>query len=256
MVKLYKGEQRVFRNAFWSSLLGGNYPSFEEHITAKLRSLRSDFGDFDDTEHHLSYILYVLSAQYFCGEMKIADHFTTARVPSWDSEIIDLSYSIKQSTLSFSQFSEHVRGDIKELVLQSYLFKKYAPRFAVAPIGNTRPDIVLKGKTMYQLYRLYSGLMRRAASVVSRSAERPPLENWNAWLNESHRGFIDELIFSKDSRIRGYIGDQYLEGLKANRDIHYIGKLASAEIILRLIENRWQRFWPSDGTYGHLAPLQ
>lgn len=243
VVNLFEGRETAVREEYWTSVLGPRYRSFKNHILMKLGSLRDDFGDFDSTGHHLSYILYVLSTCYFCGELKIADHFTTVRVPCWDSAIIDLSYSIEQSTLSFSQFTSHERGDIAELVLQSYLLAGLAPRFAKAPIGNTRPDIILKGGAAYDLYRIYRAVTGRIADAVAGRRRNIPLEDWEGWLNGMHRAFIDGLVFSAEARIRGYMENACLQRLAAKRDIHLIGKLATAEVLIRLVENGWQRFW-------------
>jgi hypothetical protein len=241
-VSLFERGKTVLRRDFWSEVIKSDYDSFEGYIHEKLDSLRNSFGDFRSTDHHLSYIIYVLSTQYFCGEFRMADNFTTVRVPSWDSEIIDLSFSIAKSTLSFSEFSEYTRGGIDEMVLQSYLLSKLSPRFARIPIRNTRPDIILKGNTMHQIYRIYKGGMRWIARGLRR-AGAIPLEDWDKWINDLHRPFVDRLIFSKDSRIRQYIKDDYLRQLRSHRLTHYIGKLASVEVILRLVETSWKRFW-------------
>lgn len=239
--KIFESGNIDIRKDFWSSFVKANYASFKEHIVKMLKSLENDYGKFDSTEHHLSYIVYVLSTQYFCGELSLADYFTTVRVPCWDSKIINLSYMIKYSTLSFSQYSSHTRGDREELILQSYLLNNYAPIFANIPIGNTRPDIVLKGKTIYQLYRIYRGVLKRTAGLVSAYTKPVPLEDWEQWLNVLYRDFIDDLIFSKDSRIRNYISDEFLLKLSKDRELHLIGKLATVEIIIRLMESNWQR---------------
>ncbi|UCF05080.1 MAG: hypothetical protein JSV33_14345 [bacterium] len=243
MADIFESGKIAIRKNFWSSMLGPDYSTFEDHIMQRLRALRNNFGGFDSTEHHLSYALYIVSTRYFGGEVKIADLFTTLRVPVWDSEIIELSYGIKQSMLSFSQFSAHTRGDITEQVLQSYLLSKLAPVFARVPMGNTRPDIILRGKSAYQLYRLYRGVVSRSPWRGFRSKKTILLEDWNRWFNDLHREFIDNLIFSKEARIRSYVQDGYLDALGRNRNIHYIGKLATAEVILRLVENGWKRFW-------------
>jgi hypothetical protein len=42
--------------------------------------------------------LYVTHPELFGGELKIAENFTTVRVPSWDAHILDLAFSIKESS--------------------------------------------------------------------------------------------------------------------------------------------------------------
>jgi len=243
MACLFKGKTKDMRKEFWQQVLEVNYLLFQKHILDKLKYLKGKYGSFNTTEHHLSYIIYILSTKYFCGELKIAGNFTTLRVPCWDSKIIDLSYSIKPSTLSFSQFSEHKRGGIEEVILQSYLLNKLSPGFSRIPVVNTRPDIVLRGKTAYQIYRIYKGLTRRLYGRISGKKNNPPLENWGYWLGDIHKDFIDHLIFSESSRIRKYISDKYMESIKSIKDTYWIGKFATAEIIIRLIENNWERYW-------------
>ena len=58
-----------------------------------------------------------------------------------------------------------------------------------------------------------------------------------------HKTFVDELIFSKDSQIQNYFTEDYLNQIKLTREYKTISKLCTAEIILRLINNKWQRFW-------------
>jgi hypothetical protein len=237
-----KGEYSIREN-FWSSVFASRYSMFSDHILYIIDKLQTNFGDLNDAEHHLSYALYVVSPEYFAGEIKIANHFTTLRVPSWDQEIVDLSYSIVQSTLSFSQYTGHTRGSRDEMVLQSYLLHQLHPPFVKISIGNTRPDMVLKGEAFFKLYIMYNSIKKRIAQNFFRQRSHIPLEDWDNWLNRAHKEFVNYLIFSEDSKIRKYISNEYLEKLKVDRNIYYIGKLMTAEIILRLIDNNWKRFW-------------
>jgi asparagine synthetase B (glutamine-hydrolysing) len=244
VANLFKGGKREINKEQWSSVFKTDYSLFEEHILQKIEYLENNFGNLKSTAHHLSFILYEISSKYFCGEIKISNNYTTLRVPSWDSKIIDLSYSIKQSTLSFSEFSEHIRGGKEEVVLQSYLLNKLSPRFAKIPVQLERPDINFKGGTFYYIYRIYRFVMDKILmDILHPKTKNVPLEDWNNWLNKTHKDFIDNLIFSKDSEIGKYIKTEFLEKLQNDREIFYIGKLATIEIILRLKKNNWEKFW-------------
>jgi len=240
-VLFYGGKIEIDKD-LWSSVLRDEYLVFKEYIINKLETLRDEYGDFSFPEHHLSYLMYEVVPKYYCGEMKIANNFTALRVPGLDPQIIELAYSIKKSTLYFSDYAEKVHDKRERLILQSYLFKELSPRFMKIPVRNTRPDFVLKGNIFYQFYRIKEGLLNKMLNLFPKNREIP-LEDWQAWLNGIHKEFIDKLIFSKNSRIRKYFKNEYLDQLKEKRELQEIGKLGTAEIILRLLENNWERFW-------------
>lgn len=240
MVDLFEGRSISIKKDLWVSFFNSEYPLFEKHISIQLEGLRKRFGEFTSASNHLSYLVYLAAPQYFGGEVRIANHFTTIRVPAWDRQIVGVAYKIKPSTLTFSQFTGHVRGSHDEMVLQSYIMNRVAPEFAKIPVGSTRPDFVIKGEYAHFTYKVYNYLKRR---LLTRSKVFVPLEDWDYWLGVTHKGFIQDLIFSPNSEIKEYISGELLRQLWEKPDLHFIGKLATAEIILRLIKTRWQRFW-------------
>ena len=146
----------------WRHVFPDSYANFKTHVDGRLDELQKKFGDFSATSHHLSFITYPLSTHHFCGELALADYFTTVRVPSWDSAIVNLAYSIDLSTLSFSQFKAgHRRGRREEMILQSFLFREMAPDVFDVPVGGIPPSAVLGGDTTFFLARL-----RRAAALA------------------------------------------------------------------------------------------
>jgi hypothetical protein len=230
-----------FNHEFWSKMVGSKFPDFKEKILNNLRDLQNNFGRFLTTEHHLLFKLYFQGPEYFGGEIKIAQNFSTIRVPSWDPKMIDLAFSIKNSALSYSSFKEGKRSGKSVAELQSYILNKFSPKFAKIPVRNTRPDFVLKNKLSYKAYTLYRLLYNRIEGY--RYGKKPILlENWDYWINECHRKFIDKLIFSGEARIQKHISKEFMDALQLKRNFYWIGKIATAEIILRLIENRWMNF--------------
>jgi len=238
MADVFRNGKAQLRESFWKTVFPDKYPFFLENVRQKLAGLRQSFGDFHSPRHHLLFKLYVTHPELFGGELKIAENFTTVRVPAWDDDLIDLAFSIKESGLSFSEFSGHKRGDRSEVRMQAFILEQISPALARIPVGKTRPDILGKGALCYQAYRIYRGFVNRLKALTSIYA---PLEDWERWLNVIHRGFIDDLVFSSGSSIRDHVGRDFLANIKQSRDIHWIGKLSTAEIVLRLIKKQWRK---------------
>jgi len=209
---------------------------YEATLYRKNEELVSRMGNFSSTYMHLLFHVYVSASTLFAGEMKLADHFYTSRVPAWDNDILSLAFSMKESTLSFSQFSDHKIGHWPEMLLQSYLLKKANPKFAKIPVGNITPTWVLKGRIPFKMNNYYNAVMNRMKFPGLR---RIPSEDNEYWMNNVHRDFIDKLIFSKTSMIKEYFDNEYLSKLQKTRDKHFIMKILTVEMTLRLIRNKW-----------------
>lgn len=239
----FQGYNDPIATEYWQAIVGQHFESFRNDVKNGLAYLRNHFGPFDDSKTHLSYVVYPLSTSHFAGELAISDHYTTVRVPSWDAHIIDMAYSIEQSTLSFSQFLRtHKRGSRKEMMLQAFIFKQFAPHFYDIPVGGRRPADILAGDVRYNTYRLYNGILNRIRRYLSGDREAP-LENWESWLFDFHEEFIGAILLSGETLLVSYIEPSFIREAIATRNTRFIGKLISSEIILRLIKNKWQRFW-------------
>jgi len=101
---------------------------------------------------------------------------------------------------------------------------------------------VLAGDVPYRLERIYRGIKHR---ILSRSLSpyEPPLENWDGWLFDRNRQFVDDLLRSSDTLVSDHLEQEFIDRTIARRDHRMLGKLLTTEIILRLINTRWQRFW-------------
>ena len=240
MTKIFSTGEKTVNEEYWKEYLGNHYNSFKQHIFEQLENLEKKYGKLSELETHLSYFLYEHAPKYWDGRLSISKHFITHRIPAWDTDIIDLSHSIENSMLFFSQIL-HGSGKRKEMILQAYMISKNGGPLRKIPIRGVTPESVLKGEIIYHFTRIKNLLPN---AIVRRILRRktPPPEDWKRWLNDVHKEFIDYLIFSENSRIHKYIEDQCLEKLKNKRDIRIISKFATIEIILRLIENKWERF--------------
>ena len=240
---LFEGRNFEYQEDYWKSIYGDVANDFHGDISEKLAFLEDRFGPFSKAEHHLSYAVYPLSTSNFSGELMISDLFTTVRVPAWDSKIVALAYAIENSTLSFSQFlPNHERGSRKELILQAYLMKKLSPYFYTIPVSGRSPASVLAGELPYWASRFRHAVSKRIRSRSMRNTDGP-LEDWDTWLFDRNPEFLNDLLRASDCRVSDYVQRAYIDQMLATRDLRFIGKLATTEIILRLIENRWEKFW-------------
>jgi len=239
IAEIFRTGKLVFRKDFWDFVFKEKLDDFYEKISSKINLLKELFGEYKSSEHHLLYKLYVQAPHYFGGELKIAENYSTLRVPSWDTHIIDLAFSIKESALSFSTFEKRRGSSQSAFELQSYILTKLSPRFSKIRVRNTRPDIILKHNLYYKGYMLYRLILNKANYFLNGKA---PLEDWHKWLSIEHKNFIDELIFSKNSLINEYISKEFRNKIQSNRDTYWIGKLATVEIILRLMKSRWMSY--------------
>ena len=155
MFDLFEGTTPHFQPGAWGDVFGDDLRLFADHIVETNCLLERRFGKFTSSAHHFLYSLYMIGARYFGGEMKIADNFTTWRVPAYDTKIIEYGFASELSMLGYSQFlPEHTRGARCEMVMQSYLLTRKAPHLAKIPIVSARPDCVLAGDLFHFMYRV------------------------------------------------------------------------------------------------------
>ncbi len=146
-----------FKNGRQADMLNDNKNIFinvngelSNHLNSKFNWIENCFGDFQSSDSHLLFTCYVCDPQNFLGEYKIAEHFTTLRVPAWDYEIIDLAFSIEQSTLKFSEFIRKKRGMQETMVLQANLISQFAPELFNTPVKTCTPNSVLSSSSFFQ----------------------------------------------------------------------------------------------------------
>ncbi len=236
------GKKNIIRESF-KDMFKIDYKQFSDHINYKIDKLEEVCGNLQTSEGQSIFNNYIMYPNYFAGEYKVAERFSTLRIPGWDLDIIDLSFSIEQSSLTYSEYAGNKRGNRKSMMLQAYLISQFAPELKSIPtLSMTTPKVVLTGDIAFKRYYFYRNIINKFNNTFIYRNQKP-LEDWENWLNVEHIKFIDDLIFSKDSLIQNYFTESYLNQIKVNRDHRIVGKLSTVEIILRLIKNKWQRFW-------------
>lgn len=240
VARVFRSGRAAVDRGFWSRVFGTETDDFERHVTGQMDRLHDELGPFESGGHHLLFLLYHVNPKYFAGEMEIASNYTTVRVPAWDAPVVDLSLAIRESTLSYSEYTRHRRGAIAEMMLQSYILTQAAPRFARLPVGQKRPDVMLMGGMARGAYRFYRGAERLLRRRLNGDAgQTGPLEDWDRWLNVVHRPVVDDLLFGTDALLRGHVGADFLVDVARTRNVHWLGKLLSVEMVLRLLRNGW-----------------
>lgn len=238
---LFEGTSSQFQRGSWGDVFEEDFEAFADHIAQTNCFLEQRFGNFTSSAHHFLYSLYMIGARYFGGEMKIADNFTTWRVPAYDTKIIEYGFASDLSMLSYSQFLPgHRRGSRSEMVMQSYVLAAKAPHLAKIPIVSARPAFVLAGDFFHFLYRVN----HKIRNTWNKEMNHVPLEDWETWLNIDCETWIDDFFDVSDLEISKYVSEQYLlKLLREDKSGHMFTKMFTVEIVLRLVKNRWVKFW-------------
>ncbi|MGC9471131.1 MAG: hypothetical protein ACP5D1_06275 [Bacteroidales bacterium] len=230
-------------NRFIEGKLGFNYyrpllaDSAHEYLLHMFNKLNNELGGLQTGEHHLLLHLYKGAPNIFAQEYKIADQFTTLRSPGFDNTLIELAFSIKESTLNFSQYMPgHRRGTHKEMILQAYILKKSNKLLARFPVRHASPEAVLHGKFYYLLNKYGNYFLYRMKNTGKNYI---PLEDNNHWMNILYKDSIDRFVFNKNSFIHEFFSENFLSHLKEKRETHILMKIATVELLMNLLNNGW-----------------
>ena len=227
------GRHRVSRE-FYTRLFGARYPSFEARIEAALDGLQQEFGEFGDPEGYLSYLMYDAGPRYFGGQAAIANTFSTFRTPYWDPDIIELGYALSEATAGFSA-TMPTKDLYKETYIQTAVIAEH-PLVGQLPYKDLPISAYARGqKRRFQSYRL----LRKLRSLLHRKSFIHS-EDWQHWYRTAMRESLQHLR-GGDSRIRNYASAEFIDTAISNADVHWLGKLITAEHTIRLIENGWRR---------------
>jgi hypothetical protein len=223
---------------FFREVFHDDYSDFAAQAVAGVEAIIQRYGDLRSSECHLNYLTYTASPNFFRGHMKIANHFSIYRPPSWDDDLLDLSYQVECSRLTFSPYVGPV-DYCRQARLHTYLLR-LNPDLARLQMAGYPLWVWWKGGLAHKLYRLLVNGPRTIISGRARCAV--PLTDWKAWLNTSARDMVFDLLFSRGSLIRNYVSSGFLEKLKQMgfNEPHWIGKLITSEIILRQIKAGWR----------------
>jgi hypothetical protein len=243
MASIFRTGDKKINEEYWRNIIGRDFRSFKQHIKEKINEIEMNYGNLQDPAALLSYEIYELAPKYYAGEMSIAKHFTNLRIPALDKHIIDLSFSIKFSTLSFSEYQlNYKRGSRDEKILQSYLIVTNGGNLQNIAIGGTSPRSIFINRLAGEVLKNKNLILEEIRNKIL-FKKHIKCEDWDTWINETYWDFVIDLIFSNDSRIHKYINvsESSKNEFKYNTDL--LVKFLTIEILIRLIENKWLQFW-------------
>ena len=209
------------------------------HIRATLDELAATHGPLHRAEAAMGYLTWVVPAEYFSGEAVLADDYGRFRTPFCDTEVVRLAWSTSLSSLTFSKFA----GDQHDNRLKNYLPATLIasnPRLARTSIQDRPLSAFASGSpAWYLLASAWSKATRRLRG--SRPAgTMPPLEDWHAWFRGPLAPLVHRLL-DGEPRIAQWLRPEFVRATVERGEPRRVGRLLSAEILLRLIENGWRR---------------
>ena len=221
---------------FFKKAFGSYFEVFEEYIRNSQGRIGEAYGPINQPEPYMSFLIYEVSPKYFAGEYAIASNYTTIRSPFWDDDIISLVYEISFGTIGFSE-SLPIKDKYLEAVLQANLIKANGKLSNLLIRGVPLAAYSINNKLIYNLLRI---LYRGPGKIFSyiKHDQDIDLEDWQNWIKNPLSSEIDKLL-SKDSLISRYVTTKFIKEIKTMDNEHWSGKLVTAEILLRLIENGW-----------------
>ncbi len=234
MASMFRGGRKRLDSASYKAMFGNQYADFEQHIEHALSLLEQDYGELTDPEAYFRYLMYVAGPKYFGGQAAIANSFSTFRTPYWDRELVQFSMDIDLGTVGFSgELSS--KDKYREAALQASVVARN-PSFRNIPYLNLPVDVFAGGSPLrFQAHRL----SRKLKAVVSGRTHMKE-EDWPLWYRTALSEEVNQLL-GKDSFIREYVSAEFVKQQIEETNIHWLGKMVTAEIVLRLIDNGWQR---------------
>jgi asparagine synthetase B (glutamine-hydrolysing) len=238
MEQIFQTGEKIVDEELYRAVYGDHFGDFAHHISDVLDKLEDMHGRLNLPEAHLSFLIYEVAPHHFIGETFIANNYSTIRVPYWDTDIIRLAYEIEYSTLTFSMFLPIKRDPYRENLMQAYLFQRN-PEFAKLPIYDVPPT--LRSENGKLRYYAYKAVRHGPKAIRSRLKllRYPSLEEWESWYKTVLVEEVGTLI-SENSAVSNYLNLGFLEQMRQQDNIYWLGKIATTEIILNLIKNRWK----------------
>lgn len=237
MEKTFITNSHCINHQLFKRIFGQKYREFEGHINNVLTYIRTNYGPFNLAQTHLNYFMYEVAPKYFAGEAAIANNYALFRCPYWDADIMKLAYEISLSTLSFSRFLGAKKDGFAENILQANIIETNKD-FADIPVRSI-PLTLYTGNHRI-LYKLYRTLIRGPRYIRNKMFPNacPPLEDWKRWYKETLRQEINNLLGTNCAAC-DYIDVSFIEEIKRTNNTYWLSKLATVEIILKLIKNNW-----------------
>lgn len=235
MKTIHSGDVCINR-PFFREAFGPQFDDFESSVRDSLKKLEKLYGPLSRPEPYLSFLIYEVSPKHFAGEAAVAGNYTTLRSPYWDPAIISLSYEIALSTLGFSESAAN-KNKYLECVLQASLIQTNPALAKLSIKGVPIWSYTLNNRALHGLTRTWFRGPEKLGSYFNRS-EPARFLDWNKWINVTLKQEINRLT-TKESWVSQYLSPAFIERIKQEGNLHWISRIVTAEIILRLVHSGW-----------------
>jgi hypothetical protein len=236
MMGYIQGHGDGFEDEGFRDLYGEVYEEFRDYIRGCLEQLNTRHGDLRRAEGYQRYLVYESAPKYFGGEAALAENYLRYRTIYWDPRLVELSFLSERGTLGLS---ERLPGKdhFREAVMQAKIILQ-GPHYGGGRIKGVRASTWALGN--FPMYFLENTLARAGRYIANgfRRPAAPELVPWSTWLTDPLRTFCEEL-FGIDARLRSYLNGRFLDSFVPAQDVRLAGRLITAELVLRFIENGW-----------------
>jgi len=235
MKTIHSGEVQI-NSPFFKEAFGIRFNDFEASVRDSVKKLGELYGPLSEPEPFLSFLIYEVSPKHFGGEGAVAGNYTTLRSPYWDPAIISLSYEIALGTLGFSESLPNWDRYL-ECVLQANLIRTNRALAKLSLKGVPTWAYASNNKALYGLIRTCFSGPGKLGSYFIRS-EAAKFLDWDRWINITLKQEINKLT-TKESIVSQYLSPAFINRIEQEGNVHWIGKIVTAEIILRLVNSGW-----------------
>lgn len=216
----------------YANMLGDKFEAFAARINSVTAGLQDNYGQFPNPEAYLHYLIYEAGPRYFAGQAAIANAFSTFRTPFWDADMIRLCYEVEYGTLGFSRALDK-KNKYRETVLQTSIVAA-SKRLRDIPYLGIPVQAFARDNELRYLPHLFA----RKFATLMKGGKYVPFENWKQWYQTVVHEEVNTLL-GNDCRLAEYISPEFVQKTLSGNDVHWLGKLLTAEIALRLFENGW-----------------
>ena len=236
---LKKG-QIIIDNKKYNKILKSELNLFNKHILKTFEKIKDKYGVNKNGATELLFSSYELYPKYFGGEVAIASNYFTYRAPYFDIDVLKLAYETEYSTLSFSP--NHIKDS---RIQKNNYYKKYFMQTNVVCSNQQHRSTYFHGVpiSLYAngnkiTYRINRFFIRTYAYLTGKGKSKAPLADWDKWFLKDLNTEFENLL-NVNSLITKFINIEYLLEAKKSNNIFALNKLVTVELILKLINNKW-----------------
>lgn len=217
------------------NIFGTQYNMFEHHVYSTLEKIKKTYGDPVNPMTRMSFDYYETNPKYFGGEVALASNYLTLRLPFLDHDIINLTYTTQYGAHTLSPYIHKKHASYKKYVFQSKIintnsnFKKtYIHGMPLSLYANDN-------KLLFQVCRPF---IRGYDYIKGYRSSKTRLEDWDVWFKDILNKEFDNLL-NHNSLILDYVNKDFITSVKKSNNLEMLSKLATTEILLNLIKNKW-----------------